>query len=362
MGRSSLRAAIVGVIVVALALGAVFGYKALQDRRASAAQAHRGAPAVTVSTAPVRSVAWQREIHAVATLVAPQSVHLTTQLAGEVTGIYFRSGQYVKQGARLVQLDNSNQLAQLASSRAAVELAQANYDREERLLRTHAASEADLQSAHAAYEQATAAVANVQATLAKLALTAPFSGWIGLREASLGQYLSPGTGIATLAIRDPLRVQFTVPQSDLALVRVGQSVSLRIDAFPSQEFHATVSALGSEVDSATRNIGVEARLSNLHDVLRPGMFGTVSLLVGAPEQVLAVPSEAITYNTYGDFVYLVETRHGTPTAVATPVHSGESRDGLTEIEKGLRAGEEVVSAGQVKLHDGATVRVVRTGN
>ena len=331
-------------------------------RRAHAAQAHAGGFAVSVSAGPLRTVSWQRRIDAVASLVALQGVHLTTQLPGQVTGIYFHSGQHVRRGERLVQLDDSNQLAQLASDRAAVALAQADYQRAQRLFGTHAASAAQLQTARASYERAKAAVAGDRSTLAKLALSAPFTGWIGVREVNLGQYLSPGTGIAALDVWDPLRVQFTVPQSRIALVQVGQEVHIEVDACPGQEFTARVTALGSEVDPASRNITVEARLPNPKRLLRPGMFAQARLLVGAPHEALAVPAEAITYNTYGDFVYRVEAHKGEQVAVATTVRAGETRGGLTEILAGLEAGEQVVTAGQLKLHDGAPVRVAHAAH
>jgi membrane fusion protein, multidrug efflux system len=357
MAQSNVRVVVSSVIVVALGLAALFGYKGLQDRRAHAAQMHHGAFAVSVSAAPVQSVSWQRRISAVANLVALQGVHLTPQLPGQVTALYFHSGQYVHKGQRLLQLDDSNQLAQLASDRAAVELARADYERARRLFRTHAASEADVQTTHAHYQTAMAAVAGDRATLAKLAVTAPFSGWLGVREVSIGQYLSNGSEIAALNVWDPVRVQFTVPQIEIALIQVGQSVRVKVDAFPGQDFVARVTALGSEVDANSRNVTVEASLPNPKRLLRPGMFAQAELQVGASQNVVAVPTEAVTYNTYGDFVYRVETRKGEQVAVATPVRTGETRDELTEVLSGLKAGEQVVTAGQLKLHDGATVHV-----
>ena len=200
-------------------------------------------------------------------------------------------------------------------------------------------------------------MAGDRATLAKLALSAPFSGWLGVREVSLGQYLTPGSGIATLTVWDPVRVQFTVPQSEIGAIESGQAVSLTVDAFPGKTFEAKVSALGSEVDASSRNVTIEAMLPNPQHQLRPGMFAQAQILVGAPQQALAVPTVAITYNTYGDFVYRVETRDGNQVAVAAPVRSGESRDGLTQVLSGLKSGEQVVTAGQLKLHDGAEVKV-----
>ena len=363
MAKSNFRVVLLSAIAVALGLGALFGYKGLQESRAHAAQGHGGAPAVSVSAAPVRTVSWQRRINAVASLVALQGVHLTPQLPGQVTALYFHSGQHVDEGERLLQLDDSTQLAQLASDQAAVELAQTKYARAQRLFATHAASEADVQAAHAGYQTAQAAVAGDRATLAKLALRAPFAGWLGVREVSLGQYLTPGSGIATLTVLDPVRVQFTVPQSEIGAIATGQAVSLRVDAFPGKTFEATVSALGSEVDASSRNVTVEAMLPNPQHLLRPGMFAQAKILVGAPQQAVAVPTVAITYNTYGDFVYRVETHDGHEVAVATPVRTGESRDALTQVLSGLKRGEQVVTAGQLKLHDGAAVKIESgTGN
>jgi membrane fusion protein (multidrug efflux system) len=363
MARSKLRVVALTVLGVALGLGALFGYKGLQQRRAHAAQSHHGAPAVSVSAAPVQTVSWQRRINAVASLVALQGVHLAPQLPGQVTTLYFHSGQHVDKGERLLQLDDSTQLAQLSSDQAAVELAQTKYARAQRLFATHAASEADVQAAHAGLQTAQAAVAGDRATLAKLALRAPFAGWLGVREVSLGQYLTPGSGIATLTVWDPVRVQFTVPQREIGMIEVGQAVSLTLDAFPGKTFEAKVSALGSEVDASSRNVTVEAKLPNPQHLLRPGMFAQAQILVGAPQQAIAVPTVAITYNTYGDFIYRVETHDGREVAVATPVRSGESRDGYTQVLSGLKSGEKVVTAGQLKLHDGAAVKIVSgTGN
>ncbi len=355
------RAVIWTAIVVVLALGLLFAAKAWMAHRAKTAQAHHGAYVVSVEAAAVQTVSWQNQIHAVANLLAVEGVHLVPQLTGQAIGIYFHSGEYVRKGQRLLQLDNSNQLAQLSADHAAETLAKLNYQRAVQLYAVHATSQANLESTQAAYESAKAATNDVQATLGKLVVRAPFSGWMGVREVSIGQYLSPGTEIAALNVWDPLRAQFTVPQSDLSLVRPGQIVDIEVNAFPGRLFEGKVTALGSEIDPSSRNFTVQASLRNPKNLLRPGMFGTVRLLVGTAHTSLAVPATAISYNTFGDFVYVIESRavagHNMPVAVATPVQVGETRDDLTEIVNGLKAGEEVVTAGQVKLHDGAAIAI-----
>ncbi|MGH8295044.1 MAG: efflux RND transporter periplasmic adaptor subunit [Steroidobacteraceae bacterium] len=349
-------------VAVVILLACLFGAKAWLGHRASAAMARHGAPSVSVSTARVTTATWQQQIHAVANLVAEAGVELTPQLSGEVTGLYFQSGEYVHKGQRLIQIDDSTQLAELKGDEASAKLAQINYRRAEGLLKANATSQGSLDSAKAAYASATAAVAKDGATLAKLSLSAPFSGWLGVREVSLGQYLTPGTPVAALNVWDPLRAEFTVPQDEFALLRKGQEVRITVDAYPGKTFPARVIALGSQVDPSTRNVTVEATVPNPGNLLRPGMFGETLLLAGTPHSVLVVPSVAITYNTFGDYVYVVDRRAGKGAApraiaVATPVRAGATRGSVTEILLGLKAGEMVVSAGQVKLRSGTPVTV-----
>jgi membrane fusion protein (multidrug efflux system) len=294
--------------------------------------------------------------------VAVAGIELTPQLSGQVTGIYFRSGEHVRKGQRLIQIDDSNQLAQLKSDEASAKLARINYRRAEGLLKANATSQGSLDSAEAAYASANAAVANDGATLAKLALSAPFSGWIGVREVSLGQYLTPGTPVAALNVWDPLRAEFTVPQDEFALVHKAQEVQITVNAYPGKPFPARVVALGSQVDPSTRNVTVDATVPNPGNLLRPGMFGEALLLVGQPRRVLVVPSVAIAYNTFGDYVYVVERKAGKSAAplviaVATPVRAGATRGSVTEVLSGLKAGQMVVTAGQVKLHSGMPVTI-----
>ncbi|HET9117009.1 MAG TPA: efflux RND transporter periplasmic adaptor subunit [Pseudonocardiaceae bacterium] len=349
-------------VAVVVLLACLFGAKAWLGHRARAGLARQGPPAVSVSTARAATATWQRQIHAVASLVAVAGVELAPQLSGQVTGIYFHSGEYVRKGQHLIQLDDSNQLAQLRSDQASAKLARINYRRAEGLLKANATSQGSLDSAEAAYASANAAVANDGATLAKLALSAPFSGWMGVREVSLGQYLTPGTPVAALDAWDPLRAEFTVPQDELALVHAGQEVQITVNAYVGKRFPGRVVALSSEVDPSTRNITVDATVPNPENLLRPGMFGEALLSVGNPRSVVVVPSVALTYNTFGDYVYVVERKAGKGAAsgmiaVATPVRAGAIRGDVTEILSGLKAGERVVTAGQVKLHSGMPVIV-----
>lgn len=365
MANPERRTVLRTVVLVAVALAVIFGIKHWQEHAAQAAQAHRGPYEVSVSAAPVVTVSWQSEIHMVASLVATSGVNLTPQLSGQVTGIYFHSGQHVTKGQRLVQLDDSNQLATLAEDRANETLAAINYRRAQHLYAARATSLAALDTARADEQSAKAAVANVLATLAKLAVSAPFSGWMGVRQVSLGEYLSPGTEIAALNVWNPLRAEFTVPQSQSGLIHTGQTVHLAVDAFAGRRFIGRITAIDSQVNPSTRNVTVEAIVHNAKLQLRPGMFGEVRILVGAAQKRLAVPTVAVTYSTFGDYVYVVTKRkqgsHELQVAVATPIKAGHTRGRLTEIRAGLHPGELVVTAGQIKLRNGMPVVIHRHG-
>jgi len=351
------------VLIVAVGLAVIFGIKLWQKHSAQAAEAHHGPFEVSVSVAPVVTVAWRSDIHMVASLVATSGVDLTPQLSGQVTGIYFHSGEHVDKGQRLIQLDDSNQLAQLAQDRANEVLAGINYQRARHLYAARATSLAALDSARAAEQSAKAAVANDRATLAKLAFGAPFSGWLGVRKVSLGEYLSPGTEIAALNVWNPLRAEFTVPQSQSGLVHPGQPIDLSVDAFPGRKFVGRITAIDSQINPSTRNLTVEAVVPNPQLQLRPGMFGEARILVGAVQKRLAVPTVAVTYSTFGDYVYVVKKRkhgpHALQVAVATPIKAGHTRGLLTVVRSGLRPGELVVTAGQIKLRNGMPV-VIRS--
>lgn len=360
MIKSKNRILLRTAIAVLVALGLLFGIKFWLGYEQYQAMAHRGPMQVSVTVSPVRSMSWQTQFHAVADITAVSGVELTPQLSGEITAIDFHSGEYVHRDQLLVEIDNSNQLAQLASDRAALELADVNYRRDQRLYEAKAASRSVLDTAMANRNSARAAVANDEATLRKLAFRAPFSGWIGVRDVSVGQYLTPGTPIAALNAWNPLRVQFTVPQNRMPLLHPGQPVRLSVDAYPDRLFQARVLALSSRVNPATRNVTVDATLPNPHDLLRPGMFGEVTVHLGKPRMLIVVPREALTYSTFGDYVYVIHHRkfpggHELPVAIATSVRVGSTRGIWTPIISGLKLGEQVVVAGQVKLRSGMPV-------
>lgn len=350
------RLAILAAFLVVL-FGGIFGWRAIVAAKVKQAMAQAGNPQVTVSAARVRRIDWPAELQATATLQAVQGAMLTPQLAGMVTAIHFHSGSRVEKGQLLVQLNDANQHAQLQHDESALKLAKTELAQQRSLYRKHNVSQLSLQQAETTYTQARAAVSSDHATIAKLQVRAPFTGHLGLRQVSLGQYVDTTTPVVDLQQWDPIYAEFQIPQQQLARLSRGQSVSLRIAGISGHEFKGKVSAIGAQVTSSTRNVKVQATLDNPHSVLRPGMYGEATVKTGEARRVLAVPDSAITYNTYGSYVYVVE--HGKQGMVAKErnVRTGESRDGLTVVTRGLEAGEQVVTSGQVKLHPGAAVSI-----
>ncbi|MGH8312028.1 MAG: efflux RND transporter periplasmic adaptor subunit [Gammaproteobacteria bacterium] len=353
--RKQLIIVIVALVVV---FGGIFGGKFYAEHRAAVAAAHRGFPPTAVSTSVARDIPWSPEVNVVGSLEAVEGTEITAQIAGNVIAIAFRSGQRVHKGQLLVRLDDSSQLALLHADRAKLQLAQTTLTRTQKLYKAHAASQSDLQTAQANAAAAQAAVDGDQATLRKLDISAPFNGVAGIREVSLGQYVSPGTGIVNLQSYDPMLLDFSLPQSTVSEIGVGQKVAFTVNAYPDKSFAGRVTAIGSRVDPATRNIALQATLTNHGDLLRPGMYGGVQLAVGHALHGVVVPNTAVSYNTFGDYIYVVESTPGKPmTAHQHVVRVQDQRDGLVLIASGVKAGDTVVTAGQEKLRDGASVTV-----
>jgi membrane fusion protein, multidrug efflux system len=319
-------------------------------------------PPVTVATAVAKMLPWSTQINAVGSVTAVQSTQITAQIAGNVTAIYFNSGDEIDAGQKIVTVDDTTQLAQLHVDQAALSLAKINLARDQKLLQYKAVSQAQIDTDQANVQSSQAVVEVDHSNLNKLDIKAPFSGHLGIRQVSLGQYLSTGTAIVTLTQWKPIYVDFSIPQVDLPQVNVGQQVSVGVDAYPDKTFTGTITALESEVDPTSRNIQVQATFDNADEALKPGMFCDTTVAVGTAKQVLTVPAIAIDYNTFGDNVYVVvpvnpDEKSSPLTVKQVVVTTGEQRDGTIMVESGLKAGDIVVEQGQLKLYPGAMVVV-----
>lgn len=360
MKKKPVLITIAAIVAVSLVLYGIKGFGIYQMIQFYSTQVP---PPITVSATHAKQQSWQPRIEAVGSLTAVQGVNIASEVAGKVEKILFESGQTVEKDALLVQLDDSAEQAQLPGARAQAKLARANLERAERLIEQKLVSEEQLDNAQSQLQQAESALASLQATIAKKAIHAPFAGTLGIREVDLGQYLAAGTQIVTLQALDALYVDFTLPEQFLQRIAAGQTVEVTTATYPDKTFTGVISAVGVKLDPSTHNFDVRAALENPEHLLRPGMFANAAVLAGEPVDVVTVPKVAITYSLYGDSVYLIkeEIPEGTTDAVLKAeqvfVRTGESHGADVAILEGVKLGDRIVTAGQIKLRSGATVAI-----
>ncbi|MGB5606435.1 MAG: efflux RND transporter periplasmic adaptor subunit [Gammaproteobacteria bacterium] len=341
------------IVLLVLLFGGLFGIKYCQIQQ-MASQSHTPPPA-TVAVAMVEETEWQPYLESIGTLVATQGVYVSNELAGLVRAIEFESGQQVEVGALLVQLDDSVDQAELDGAAAERRVAQHEYTRAEKLVNDKLGSQSNFDRAKANLQSAQAQLDAKRATLEKKAIRAPFTGQLGIREVNLGQYLQPGAQITSLQQLDPIYVDFALPERDQSSLALDQDISIRIKARPGLQYSGTISAIDPRIDRNTRSVRIRATFANPDRQLLPGMFAEVRVLLPLRSGILTVPRTAITYNTYGDAVFLVQEKDGGLTVENRQVETGAVRDDRVEIKSGLSPGDRVVNAGQVKLRDGVPV-------
>lgn len=341
------------VFVVLAVLAAVFGYKFLAIRKAMQAQAAMKPAPTTVAVATPKPETWHRALTAVATLQSRDGVTVRTEVDGLITRVAFQSGAAVKEGDLLVELDTAREEAQLKGLVAAAKLAEASRNRARDLRTSGTNSAADLDTAEAAFEQATAACEQVRVAIHKKRVTAPFSGRLGITQVSPGQYLKAADPIVELEALDPIYADFALPQQDITVVRSGLTVTLTVDAFPGRSFRGVIEAANPRVSDSTRSLRIRAALPNQDEALRPGMFGHVELALADSDAVLVVPATAIVYSPYGNSVFVIVDG----VARQQFVHTGAQRGDLVAVTSGLTGNEQVVIAGALKLRTGMPTRI-----
>lgn len=358
------------LILTALGLLAVIGLLAgikTWQIRAMIAQGNQFvAPPEIVSSAPVTTDSWETLLEAVGSLEAVQGVTVTAEFTGKVVDIAFTAGSMVAAGDLLVQQDISVEKAQLRSAESVADLARLEYQRSKRLLATNVVSQADYDKNLAQLTQALAQADNIRAVIAKKTIRAPFSGRLGLRHINLGQVINDGEAIVTLQALDPIFVNFSLPQQELAQIHTGLSVRVSSDALPGQVVTCPITAISPEVDDVTRNIRVQATLENGDEKFRPGMYVNVAVVLPAKEKVLTIPATAVLYAPYSDSVFVIEDKKaddGSPAGKIVRqqfVRLGEKRGDFIAVLSGLKAEETVVSTGAFKLRNGQDVVVDNT--
>lgn len=328
-------------------------------------------PAISVAAAKAEQMQWQSRLPAIGTLRARQGVDLTVEVGGTVKELLFQSGEKVELNQPLLQLDSAVEQASLATAQAELGLARVEFERGRSLVNRQAISKSEFDRLSAQLQKANASVAQLKATLDKKRILAPFAGTIGIRLVDVGDYVATGTTIATLQDLDRLHVDFYLPEQNAPLLAIGEQVRIKVAAYPDEVFEGEIDAINPKVEDATRNLLVRAALDNPQGRLLPGMFADLQVLLPSETPRTVVPETAITYTLYGNSVYVIEAQNGEDgqaqqddkgqpmlTVQRRFVDTGERRRGLVVVLKGLQPGEQVVTAGQLKLDNGARVAIV----
>ena len=345
-------------VVVIAGLGFV---KFRQIKAAMAVYASFQPPPEAVTTIVARQESWPTTITAIGTVAAVRGVTVSADLPGIVETIAFDSGDAVKQGDVLVQLDTRQEQAQLSAAEAQRDLARANLQRMRSLIEQRIVAQAEYDQAEAAFKQAEATGVEIRATIGRKTIRAPFSGVLGIRQVNLGQYLAGGAPVVSLQSLNPIYVNFSVPQQHVAALKVGTPVRASIEN-SELKTPGRVTAIDSVIDPSTRNLQVQTTFGNADSGLRPGMFVQTNVVIGRAETVVTLPGSAINYAPYGDSVFVVDTLKSPKGesyrgVVQRFVKLGESRGDQVAVRTGVNAGEEIVTSGAFKLRNGAAVLV-----
>jgi len=358
MNKTNLKRTGMMLLALVVVLGALFAWRFAQIRE-QAAQMSQPQPPVKIEVAQVAERRWAQSIQSVGSIRAVNGVNVANEVAGVVDALEFESGQTVEAGAVLIRIEAETDEAALETREAESRLAMQQFERFRNLIQQNAVSQADFDEARANYEAAEARVHEQRALLDKKTIRAPFSGVLGLRQVDLGEYIPIGTPIVGINMLDPIQVDFTISERYLPRIAVGDRVEVEVAAYDDQSFDGAVQAIDSSVLPESRTVRVRAMLANPDQRLRPGMFAKVRTVRDEIIDVLTVPRTAISYNTFGDFVFrVVDNDAGQAIVERVAVTTGEARDGEVRIIDGIDAGATVVGAGLLRLRNQQPVEVI----
>jgi len=345
---------IIMLLLVGVVFGGIFGYKAHQIKEGMAMMKNMKQPPVHVSTAFATTENWERELHAVGSVTAVDSINLAAEVSGTISAIHFDSGDSVKAGDLILELESSTEKASLKSAVANAKLASINYERQLNLRERTVNTQADLDQAQASRDQALAAVELAQANLDKKQIHAPFDGQLGLRHVSQGQFLQAGSSIVYLQSTSPVYIDFSLPQNQFQLVSKGFEVRAKVENNDGKTFIGSILSITPMLEESTRQARVRAVFDNPDGLLTPGMFANVTIELPTEDPFIVVPNTSISYNPYGNVVYLVGDDN---TVKQIFVKTGLTRGDLVSITDGLEEGQQIVTTGQLKLRNGSSIIV-----
>ncbi len=322
-------------------------------------------PVETVSAEEARQDRWEPLVAAIGTLNAVNGIEMAPQVGGVVKELNFDSGDLVKKGQKLLQLDTDTEEADLQNYKVQLANAQIELDRRQKVFDKGYVAKADLDTARTTRDQLQANVQRTEALIAQKSIYAPWDGRLGLRDVSVGKYIAPGQTVVWLQTVDPIYADFTVTESDFGRIKPGQKVIAKFSAYPNDSFNGEVTTTDARVSSSSRMITVRAKIENPDGRLVPGMYADVRVVVGEPQQVVTIPQTAVTYSLYGDSVFaVVKAKNPDPNAKEPEleierrfIKLGMVRDGRVNVLDGVKPGEQVVIAGQNKIDQGSKVRI-----
>jgi membrane fusion protein (multidrug efflux system) len=356
------------MLLIAIALfGSVIGFHLFKQKMIAKYMANRPEPDFPVTAMVTKAQDWIPTIEAIGFIEPNQGVTLSTELAGTIDAITFESGKPVKADQLLLSLDSSVEKANLRASQAKLPAAKAKFDRFQNLYKTSSISKEQLDEAEAAYRSLEADIESLKATIARREVRAPFSGVVGLRNVFLGQYLQPGTDIVRLEDTSVMRLRFTVPQTDISKIKLGQIIKINVDAYPQTQFDGHITAIEPAVNYQSGLIQVQADIPNNDGQLRSGMFARASIILPTVQNQIVVPQSAISFTLYGQNVYVLKESEETDKegkkvmvkrAKQVVVKAGERRGNDVHVLSGIQAGDEIVLSGQVRLSNDTKVHVV----
>ena len=355
------RPMIIMLVVVLVIVAIIAGVKFVQIS-ALIAQSKAPLPAAVVTAMHVPYDDWQPSVSAVGSIKTVRGVDVTTEVGGIVRTLGFKPGQQVADQALLVQLNADSDIAQQHSLEATADLAGIVLKRNKAQLAVNAVSQAQVDTDSADLKAKLAAAEQQRALVAKKSIRAPFAGRIGITAVNPGQYLNPGDKIATLQTYDPIYIDFTVPQTQLQDIAIGQEVAVTADGLSGQAFNGRISSIDTQFDPTTRNVTVEATVDNPGQRLVPGMFARAVVESGKPRRYLTVPQTSVTYNPYGTTVFIATSSNNDKgeevlTAQQSFIKTGPTRGDQVAILSGLMEGDLLITSGQMKLKNGSPVKV-----
>jgi len=356
---------IVGLLLL-LVLGAGYGFKWYRDKAIANFFAGNKPPPAQIAAVTATSEAVPRFANGIGSLEAVHQVTVTPELGGRVTAILFTAGAWVKEGDPLVQLNDAPERGDLANFEAQARMAAVEVQRSQTLRDRQYGSQQQVDKDQMTLDQARAGIVKTNAILAQKLIRAPFKGRLGIRQVEVGQYVNPGAPLVTLTDLKHLHVNFTLPSTMRGQIELGQDVNVTTDSFPGRIFKAQITTIEPQIKADTRTIAVQATMANPDEALLPGMFVNAAVVLPAEPDRVVLPETAVDYTLYGDSVYVVreegQDSSGKPVlkAYREPVKTGARWDGKVAVLSGVKPGDKVVAAGQVKLQNGA--QVVVTGN